>query len=86
MVLTTSYGILLAAKLALVMVMLLCAARNASIGRRYAILVGRPMDQSSSVPRSLQFSLALEAAAATAVLAAVAVLGTLSPADWAADR
>lgn len=42
MVLLTGYGGLLAAKLGLVGVMLLCAARNSRIGRRHAALGDRP--------------------------------------------
>lgn len=76
----TGYGGLLAAKLGLVGVMLLCAARNSAISRRHAAFGRRPGAEDLAVLQSLRTSLAIEGIAAGAVIAAVALLGMMSPA------
>ncbi|MEM5430881.1 copper homeostasis membrane protein CopD [Cupriavidus oxalaticus] len=76
----TAYGGLLAAKLALFLGMLALAAANRfrhAPRLEQALRTGR---QPAMAARALRRSVALEAAAGTAVLALVAALGTLSPA------
>ena len=75
----TAYGGLLAAKLALFMAMLALAAANRF---RHAPRLAQALrtGQAAMAARALRRSVALEAAAGTAVLALVAALGTLSPA------
>ncbi|MCY1289396.1 Copper resistance protein D [compost metagenome] len=75
----SAYGGLLAAKLALFMAMLVLAAANRF---RHAPRLAQALrtGQAAMAARALRRSVALEAAAGTAVLALVAALGTLSPA------
>ncbi|QEZ43736.1 copper homeostasis membrane protein CopD [Cupriavidus oxalaticus] len=75
----TAYGGLLAAKLALFMSMLALAAANRF---RHAPRLAQALraGQPALAARALRRSVALEAAAGTAVLALVAALGMLSPA------
>jgi copper resistance protein D len=77
-VLSTHYGLLLAAKVALVLVMMGFGAHNAHIGRGYAR--GRAeVARESATLNSLRASLAGELAFGVAVVALVAVFGMMSP-------
>jgi putative copper resistance protein D len=75
-VLTTDYGFLLAAKTTLFVLMLLFAARNASIGRQSARTGINP---TATTLAALRASLAAELLLAAGVLAIVAFLGLASP-------
>ena len=71
----TTYGRVLLTKLALVGLMLILALRN-----RFVLLPQQPADHRRGL-RRLERSVAVEIAAGAAILAAVSLLGTLSPAD-----
>ena len=71
-VLATPYGILLAAKICLVVIMLACAKTNAAIGRNNDT-------PNEDVISALQKSLIIEFALAFCVIGAASVLGLLSP-------
>jgi len=75
-VIDTDYGILLAAKMALVAIMVGFGARHAVLGRRFC-----KMEQSDAQPTlaRLRFTLAAELAVAVTVTALIAIIGTLSP-------
>ena len=76
-VMATSYGQLLAAKLALVALMLLCAARHAAISK-FEANSGQTRDRKRALA-VLRRSLAIEAGLALAILSLVAVIGMISP-------
>ena len=71
----TAYGRVLLIKLALVALMLVLALRN-----RFVLLPQQPDDRRGGL-RRLERSVAVEIAAGATILAAVSLLGTLSPAD-----
>lgn len=75
-VIKTEYGLLLAAKTILVVLMLLFAARNASIGRQSARAGINP---AATTLAALRASLAAELLLASSVLAIVAFVGLASP-------
>lgn len=78
-VLSTSYGQLLATKVLLVAFMLLCGFRNAVVGRRWATAsTGLEYDPASTLA-SLRSSLAIEVSLAVVVIGLVAMIGMLSP-------
>lgn len=78
-VIATSYGVLLAAKVALVGGMLAFGARNARIGRQHALGdVGEIADPAPTLA-NLRRSLLGEFGLAIGVIALVAVLGMMSP-------
>ena len=79
MVLTTTYGLLLAAKVILVGGMLAFGAHNAGIARRQALAGDSASASSTATLSTLRQSLVGEIALAVIVTALVAVLGTLSP-------
>lgn len=78
-VLRTDYGWLFAAKISLVGIMLLFAARNAILGRRHSRIYQTPADDVNSTLSKLRTSLAAEVTLALAVLGLVAFIGTMSP-------
>lgn len=78
-VLAGPYGWLLAAKLGLVGLMLLCAARNATIARRRASVSAVSAAGFSETLRVIRTSLAVEALTGTVVIAIIACLGLMSP-------
>ncbi len=78
-VLQTNYGRLMAAKLALVGVMLLFAARNALIGRRYAKAVGALGTETGPTLAALRKSLSAELAVGISIIAIVALMTIMSP-------
>jgi putative copper resistance protein D len=78
-VLSTDYGWLFAAKISLVGIMLLFAARNAILGRRHSRIYQTPADDINSNLSKLRTSLAAEVTLALAVLGLVAFIGTMSP-------
>lgn len=75
-VMATDYGILLAAKIALVAVMVGFGARHAVLGRQF-----HKTDQRDAQPSlaRLRFTLAAELGVAVTVTALIAMIGTLSP-------
>jgi putative copper resistance protein D len=79
-VLTTGYGQLLATKMAIVALMLLCGGRNALIGKRRAgaVSAGLDTDPTASLA-ALRISLSIEIALAIAVIGLVAIVGLMSP-------
>jgi putative copper resistance protein D len=78
-VLMTGYGQLLAIKVALVALMLVCGGRNALIGRRRAAAhASLDADPTTSLV-SLRASLAIEITLAIAVIGLVAIAGMMSP-------
>lgn len=78
-VLTTDYGILLAAKLVLVCGMLAFGAHNARIGRREALPNDSQANDSPVSLAALRRSLAGEFGLAVGVVGVVAVMGMMSP-------
>ncbi|MCX7267450.1 MAG: copper homeostasis membrane protein CopD [Sphingomonadales bacterium] len=78
-VLRTDYGWLFVAKISLVGLMLLLAARNAILGRRHSRIHQTPSDDINSTLSKLRTSLAAEVILALAVLGLVAFIGTMSP-------
>lgn len=78
-VLTTSYGILLIAKITLVGMMLAFGAHNASIGRREVLDQRRETVAPHNALSRLRRSLAGELLLAGGVIGLVAVLGMMSP-------
>ena len=78
-VLRTDYGWLFVAKISLVGLMLLLAARNAILGRRHSRIYQTPSDDINSTLSKLRTSLAAEVTLALAVLGLVAFIGTMSP-------
>ena len=78
-VLTTGYGLLLAAKVALVAGMLAFGAHNAHIGRRAAAALAPDDPGNATALRLLRYRLAKEFGLGVGVVALVAVLGMLSP-------
>jgi putative copper resistance protein D len=78
-VLRTDYGWLFAAKISLVGLMLLFAARNAIFGRLHSRIYQTPADDINSTLSKLRTSLAAEVTLALAVLGLVAFIGTMSP-------
>lgn len=80
-VLGTSYGWMLAAKLVLVGIMLLCGARNASIVRRRMQTVDGAGRGKAATLAALRISLTWELSVAVAILCLVAILGMASPSD-----
>jgi copper resistance protein D len=75
-VLNTDYGVLLSAKIILLVLMLLFAARNAAIGRESACT---GIDPTASSLAALRASLAAELLLAISVVAIVAFVGLASP-------
>lgn len=75
-VIGTDYGILLAAKVALVALMVGFGARHAIVGRRF-----HQTDQRDAQPTlaQLRFTLAAELGVAVIITALIAMIGTLSP-------
>lgn len=78
-VLSTTYGILLIAKVVLVGMMLAFGAHNASIGRRAVLDQHRESAEPLNALSRLRRSLAGELLLAGGVIGLVAVLGTMSP-------
>lgn len=78
-VLRTDYGWLFVAKISLVGLMLLLAARNAILGRRHSRIYQTPSDDINSTLSKLRTSLAAEVTLALGVLGLVAFIGTMSP-------
>lgn len=78
-VFTTSYGVLLTAKVVLVGIMLAFGAHNARIGRRAALKRLSEKSEPSITLSRLRRSLAGELMMAVGVIGLVAVLGMLSP-------
>lgn len=78
-VLTTSYGLLLATKVALVVGMLALGARNARVGRRAVQVHLAGSSENATALRSLRDSLATEIGFGVGVIMLVAMLGMLSP-------
>lgn len=79
-VLMTSYGQLLATKVAIVALMLLCGGRNALIGKRRADALSTGLDTDSTASlAALRVSLSTEIVLAIAVIGLVAIVGLMSP-------
>jgi len=78
-VLSTTYGILLIAKVTLVGMMLAFGAHNASIGRREVLDQRRETAEPNNALSRLRRSLAGELLLAVGVIGLIAVLGTMSP-------
>lgn len=78
-ILDTIYGRLLIAKVALVGVMLLFGARNASIGRRHAKSVGHSNADTTTILASIRMSLGAEIAVGILIVALVASITMMSP-------
>jgi len=78
-VLMTGYGQLLAIKVALVALMLLCGGRNALIGRRRATANARLDADPTTSLAALRASLTIEITLASAVIGLVAIAGMMSP-------
>ena len=67
------------AKISLVGIILLFAARNAILGRRHSRIYQTPADDVHSTLSKLRTSLAAEVTLALAVVGLVAFIGTMSP-------
>lgn len=78
-VLITDYGQLLAAKVALVVLMMFCGGRNALIGKRRAAKGTNLESASVSDLANLRTSLAIEITLAVVVIGLVAIVGMMSP-------
>ena len=78
-VLTTTYGLLLAAKVTLVGGMLALGAHNARVTRRLAVVEDGVMADPETALSALRRSLAREFVLAVSVTGLVALLGTMSP-------
>ena len=78
-VLTTPYGLLLAAKVTLVGGMLAFGAHNARVTRRFSVAADSAMADPETALSALRRSLAGEIVLAVSVTGLVAVLGTMSP-------
>lgn len=78
-VLTTSYGLLLAAKVTLVGGMLAFGAHNARVTRRFSVVEDGAMADTKTALSTLRRSLAGEFVLAVSVTGLVAVLGLMSP-------
>ena len=78
-VLMTGYGQLLAIKVALVTLMLLCGGRNALIGRRRAAAQASLDADPATSLAALRVSLTIEITLVIAVIGLVAIAGMMSP-------
>lgn len=78
-ILTTGYGQLLALKIVLVGLMLLCASRHAAIARNAVLAGNAPHAEPAKILAAARTSLVSELALALAAIGTVAALGLLSP-------